>query len=135
MFAGRHKVGAQATTAPQAEVDPQLRDEVDLDPVVEEMAERLRSQLGSLSATDEFGRSLAWRKVVRIALGPELTRLRDAATAAVLWDALADHDREAATSTAVVVAPQVGTPTAPDLGRVAPAAPDRMAGLRGWPEL
>ena len=59
------------------EGDPLLRNEVDPDPLVEEMVGRLREGLSSLVAVDEWGRPLAWRNVVRLALGPLAGRLRD----------------------------------------------------------
>ena len=45
--------------------DPLLRNEVDPDPLIEEMVGRLREGLGTLVAIDEWGRPLAWRNVVR----------------------------------------------------------------------
>ena len=63
------------------DVVPELRDEPDLDPVVEAAAQRLREKLGSLDAVDEWGRPLAWRQVARIALGDLASpRVRDALT-------------------------------------------------------
>jgi len=59
------------------EPDPALRNEVDPDPLIEEMVARLRDNLSSLVAVDEWGRPLAWRNVVRLALGPLGSRLRD----------------------------------------------------------
>jgi hypothetical protein len=59
------------------ESDPALRNEVDPDPLIEEMVGRLREGLGTLVAIDEWGRPLAWRNVVRLALGPTASRLRD----------------------------------------------------------
>jgi hypothetical protein len=59
------------------EPDPALRNEVDPDPLIEEMVNRLRDSLSSLVAVDEWGRPLAWRNVVRLALGPMASRLRD----------------------------------------------------------
>src|SRR5438105_15569272 len=59
------------------ETDPVLRDERDPDPLVEEMVARLRDGLRDLVAVDEWGRPLAWRNVVRLALGPMASRLRD----------------------------------------------------------
>ena len=59
------------------EGDPLLRDEVDPDPLIEEMVARLREGLGTLVAIDEWGRPLAWRNVVRLALGPLAGKLRD----------------------------------------------------------
>ena len=63
-------------TAPPEE-DPLLRNEIDPDPLIEEMVARLRDGLSSLHAVDEWGRPLAWRNVVRRALGPRAGRLRD----------------------------------------------------------
>jgi hypothetical protein len=57
--------------------DPLLRNEIDPDPLIEEMVARLRSGLTTLHAVDEWGRPLAWRNVVRLALGPLAGRLRD----------------------------------------------------------
>lgn len=95
MFSSRHnaKVHAQEQ-GPQP--DLRLRDEADPDPLVEQMVDRLRAGLGSLAATDEFGRQLAWRNVVRLAVGPSLPCLRDAETAALLWDAVTEHEPPAA---------------------------------------
>lgn len=78
------------SAAPQArpETASPQRDEIDPDPLIEQMVQRLRAELGSLSATDEWGRPLAWRAVVRLALGPTLGQLRDAQTAAALADAM-----------------------------------------------
>lgn len=59
------------------EGDPLLRNEVDPDPLIEEMVGRLRDGLGTLVAIDEWGRPLAWRNVVRLALGPLAGKLRD----------------------------------------------------------
>jgi hypothetical protein len=59
------------------EGDPLLRNEVDPDPLIEEMVGRLREGLGTLVAIDEWGRPLAWRNVVRLALGPLAGKLRD----------------------------------------------------------
>lgn len=73
------------------EVDPVYRDAVDPDPLVEAMVERLRSSLTGLVALDEYGRPVAWRAVVRVALGPALSQLRDAET--VL--ALLEHNQQA----------------------------------------
>ena len=66
------------------EVDPSYREDVDPDPLVEAMVERLRSSLSGLVALDEYGRPVAWRAVVRVALGPTLSRLRDAETSLAL---------------------------------------------------
>jgi hypothetical protein len=62
---------------PAPDADVSLRDETDPDPLIEEMVERLRSGLTSLDAVDEWGRPLAWRNVVRLALGPLANKLRD----------------------------------------------------------
>lgn len=64
-----------------------LRDEADVDPLVEEATARLREELKHLVARDEWGRELAWRYVARIALGPVLTRLRDQETTIRLLEA------------------------------------------------
>jgi hypothetical protein len=86
---------AQASvSAPTA--DPKLRDEVDPDPMIEEMVERLRENLSSLVAVDEWGRPLAWRNVVRLALGPVAARMRDTETVAALATALAMPEAAAA---------------------------------------
>lgn len=66
------------------EVDACFRNAVDPDPLVEAMVERLRSSLSGLVALDEYGRPVAWRAVVRVALGPTLSRLRDAETSLAL---------------------------------------------------
>jgi hypothetical protein len=66
------------------EVDPCFRNAVDPDPLVEAMVERLRSSLAGLVALDEYGRPVAWRVVVRVALGPTLSQLRDAETSLAL---------------------------------------------------
>jgi hypothetical protein len=66
-----------------------LRREPDVDPLVEAATERLRQSLGSLAATDTYGRQLAWREVVRIALADlDSPRVRDAVTAELLSEAL-----------------------------------------------
>ena len=57
-----------------------LRDERDPDDLVEEATARLRDTLITLDARDEWGRAIAWRQVVRIALAPMLAELRDART-------------------------------------------------------
>lgn len=67
------------TLAPHESMD--LRDEVDSDPFIEEMVARLRDGLSSLHAVDEWGRPLAWRNVVRLAVGPMVSALRDSQTA------------------------------------------------------
>jgi hypothetical protein len=84
-------VAAPAEPATAATLTPadltHLRDEPDPDPLVEEAAERLRGAIVSLDARDEWGRRLPWRQVARIALGPVVTQLRDAQTAARLMAA------------------------------------------------
>ena len=80
---------APATTA-LPEVDPALREAMDPDPLVEQMVERLRASLSDMVALDEFGRPIAWRHVVRIALGPTLGRLRDAETSLSLMKQVMD---------------------------------------------
>lgn len=97
----------QATPAPAATVRPELdpidpaderlRAESDPDPLVEQGTERLRAALSSLEAKDEWGRSLAWRQVVRIAMGTVLAELRDAQTALNLAEATRQPVAEAAT--------------------------------------
>jgi len=72
------------------EVDASFRDAVDPDPLVEAMVERLRSSLSGLVALDEYGRPVAWRQVVRLALGPTLGRLRDAETSLALMQRVMD---------------------------------------------
>jgi hypothetical protein len=73
------------------EADPALRDEPDPDPVVQAAADRLREQLSSLQATDEWGRPVTWRQVARIALGPlGSPRVRDALTVDLLTETLTD---------------------------------------------
>ena len=100
------------------EPDPELRDQVDPDPLVEEATARLREQLLALDAVDTWGRPLAWRQVARIALGSLATpRVRDALTADVLADAMND-----------AVAEQE---PAPELERsVSPETTDRTADWR-----
>ena len=66
------------------EVDASFRGAVDPDPLVEAMVERLRRSLSGLVALDEYGRPVAWRVVVRVALGPTLSQLRDAETSLAL---------------------------------------------------
>jgi len=79
--------GADAIRVPVEPDDVALRDEVDPDPVVEQAVERLRTALSTLVAQDEWGRTLAWRQVARIAIGPLVTQLRDAQTTSQLLDA------------------------------------------------
>jgi hypothetical protein len=78
------------------ESDPLLRNEVDPDPLIEEMVGRLRDGLGTLVAIDEWGRPLAWRNVVRLALGPLAGRLRDTEQALELAVSLIPPTPEAA---------------------------------------
>jgi hypothetical protein len=75
---------ARPATSWLPEVDASYRDDVDPDPLVEAMVERLRSSLSGLVALDEYGRPVAWRVVVRVALGPTLSQLRDAETSLAL---------------------------------------------------
>jgi hypothetical protein len=77
--------------------DERLRAETDPDPLVEQGTERLRIALSSLDAKDEWGRPLAWRHVVRIAMGTVLAELRDAQTALSLAEATRRRVTEAAT--------------------------------------
>lgn len=58
------------------DVDPAFRDEPDAEPVVEAMVERLRTHLSGMVALDEYNRPVAWRNVVRLALGPTLLHLQ-----------------------------------------------------------
>jgi hypothetical protein len=76
--------------------DPFLRDEVDPDPLIEEMVARLRDGLSNLHAVDEWGRPLAWRNVVRLALGPMAGRLRDTEQALELAVSMIPVNEEAA---------------------------------------
>jgi hypothetical protein len=115
---GRH----EAVTKQRQEVlpirqdaDSDLRDEVDPDPLIEEMVERLRTGLGSLVALDEWGRPVAWRQVVRIAAGPSLAALRDAQTAVALAQA-ATQQRESAPT----VMPEPVTQAEPVVDSAAP---------------
>ena len=133
---GRHEAATKQETqvlAVHQDSDPEMRDEIDPDPLIEEMVERLRSGLGSLVAFDEWGRPLAWRQVVRIAAGPTLAALRDAQTAV----ALAQHPGqvaaapeampapEAAAAPEATPAPFVATEVATEVGtEVAPEAPE-----------
>ncbi len=105
----RHDKGrvAPVTTA-LPDVDPALREAVDPDPLVEQMVERLRGSLSDLVALDEYGRPIAWRHVVRLALGPTLGRLRDAETCLTLMKQVMDLP--------------VGEPE-----------PRQAAGTTGWP--
>jgi hypothetical protein len=69
-----------------------LREEHDPDPIIETMVVRLREGLRSLDAVDEWGRPLAWRNVLRMALGPEIGRLRDALTSGAIASTLLAED-------------------------------------------
>ncbi|MFP5219084.1 MAG: hypothetical protein ACLGIG_05015 [Actinomycetes bacterium] len=80
--------GFRAVTLELPDFDPRLRERRDDDPVVEEMVERLRRGLGGLVAVDPWGRPIAWRDVVRTALGTALFELRDARAAAALAQAV-----------------------------------------------
>jgi hypothetical protein len=77
--------------------DSWLREEPDPDPLIEAMVQRLREGLGTLSATDEWGRPLSWRNVVRMAVGPMHSRLRDLETAAALAAELVPATEDAGT--------------------------------------
>lgn len=91
MFRSRHGTQGSETDQLWRQTDPRLRDEVDADPIVEEMVSRLRAELTHLAALDEWGRPVAWRNVVRVALGPELAQLRDARTSVRLAQAIEDQ--------------------------------------------
>lgn len=84
------KGAVRPATASLPPVDPELREARDPDPLVEDMVERLRGGLSGLVALDEWGRPVAWRNVVRLALGPTLERLRDAQTGVALAEAVID---------------------------------------------
>jgi hypothetical protein len=74
----RKNVDIEPVLRPETpDVDPLLRNEIDPDPLIEEMVNRLREGLSNMHAVDEWGRPLAWRNVVRLALGPLASRLRD----------------------------------------------------------
>ena len=76
------------------ESDPLLRNEVDPDPLIEEMVGRLRDGLGTLVAIDEWGRPLAWRNVVRLALGPLAGKLRDTEQALEIAVSMGEGDSD-----------------------------------------
>lgn len=82
---------ARPVTSFLPDVDPDFRDEPDPDPVVEAMVERLRMHLSGMVALDEYNRPVAWRNVVRLALGPSLARLQADA------DSYADLERKVIT--------------------------------------
>jgi hypothetical protein len=90
MFEPRRKSVAtrEQSTALPPEPDAALRDEVDDDPLIEQMVARLRDGMRTLDAIDEWGRPVSWRNVVRIAVGPLASALRDAQTAAALGSAI-----------------------------------------------
>ena len=92
MFRNRNDEEAQVVdlTTSAIESDPALRDEVDPDPVVEEAVQRLRNEVSRMVAFDSWGRPLAWRHIVRIAVGPMIGDLRDSQTAARIGQALAE---------------------------------------------
>lgn len=60
----------RAIVLPEADADAstRLRDEPDPDPLVEAMTERLRKACPASLSLDEWGRPLAYRHVVRMAL-------------------------------------------------------------------
>jgi hypothetical protein len=111
--------------------DPALRDEWDADPLVEQAVGRLREGLGGLAAVDEWGRPLAWRSVVRIAIGPLLGAMRDAQTSLVLADALADGDDEQPAVSLSLVDPLVADAPREVSVAVRSLSPDRPE-LRPW---
>lgn len=125
---------AALLTLPATEA--RLRDEVDPDPLVEQMVERLRRGLADLVALDAWGRPTPWREVVRLALGPALLELRDGQTASALAGALEadapDDPRHAAPGPEPVAErPARG----PDLfSQPAPtSAEPAVEGQLGWP--
>jgi hypothetical protein len=76
--AWRKPVDVEAVLRPEvSDADPLLRNEIDPDPLIEEMVARLRDGLSAMDAVDEWGRPMAWRNVVRLALGPLASKLRD----------------------------------------------------------
>jgi len=81
---------------PATDEDTHLRDEIDPDPLIEEMVGRLREGLSALDAVDEWGRPLAWRNVVRLALGPLANKLRDTEQALELAVSMLPQPAEAA---------------------------------------
>jgi hypothetical protein len=85
-----------------------LRDETDIDPLVEDATARLRESLTQLEARDEWGRTIPWRHVARIVLGPLLTQLRDSETAFRLLQAHGDLPPapEASPEVAVEITPE-----------------------------
>ena len=90
----------------QVRVDPRnpaFRDERDPDPLIEEMVQRLREGLRSLDAVDEWGRPLAWRNMLRMALGPEIGRLRDALTAATIATSMLPVSEDASAGAAPAI--------------------------------
>lgn len=88
----RHQADVPPAIIALPSVDPALRSTPDGDPLVEEMVERLRQNLGDLVALDPWGRPVAWRDVVRVALGGALAELRDARTAVALSTAIEDRE-------------------------------------------
>ncbi|GAC1610577.1 MAG: hypothetical protein NVS3B26_18080 [Mycobacteriales bacterium] len=84
----RNKPAEPVVPAPPLPHELALRDEVDPDPLIEEMVERLRGTVGGLQAVDLYGRPLSWRLLVRIAAEPTVRRLRDAQTSVSIADAL-----------------------------------------------
>jgi hypothetical protein len=109
---------------PAPEVDPKLRDEADPDPMVEEMVARLRAGLTSLVAIDEWGRPMAWRNVVRLALGPLGSKIRDTEQALELAVSMIPSSTEGASpEVPVAEVTAAGVPVA-EAPPPAPAAPE-----------
>src|SRR4051794_21944008 len=126
---------APVYVVPAADV-ARLRDEIDPDPLIEEAAERLRAALTSLEAHDEWGRTLAWRQVARIALGPIVTQLRDSQTAARLIDATraATHSPPAAEDVILFAGPEpIVLPSEPADEDTAAGALPTLEGMPFWP--
>lgn len=106
MFENRRKTVVEEPRVAAPAEDPALRDEKDPDPLIEEMVERLRDGLSSMNAFDEWGRPIAWRNVVRLAVGPLMGRLRDAETAVAVATHLSPPEPAAVLSEAVTEAVQ-----------------------------
>lgn len=108
MFESKRKQQTVVQQESRAGLSPsqslELRNEVDPDPFIEEMVASLRDKLSTLEAYDEWGRPLAWRNVVRLAVGPVAGQLRDTQTAADLAVALLPNNTAAAVAEAEVLA-------------------------------
>jgi hypothetical protein len=98
---------------PAPDADTELRDETDPDPLIEEMVARLRDGLSTLTAIDEWGRPIAWRNVVRLALGPLANKLRDTEQALELAVSMLPPSSEATTETDAVSTPEPVAEAAP----------------------